>query len=80
MYGRLICGADLRRTLRGYVDDWHAMIHGNVAEARWLFDLVLRDRIRFRPVDGKDGPSHELTVPIAFDRLLVSMIPSLQVS
>ena len=37
------------------------------------------DRIRFRPVEGKDGPSYELTVPIAFDRLLVSVIPSLQV-
>jgi hypothetical protein len=59
----------LRRTLRGYVDDWHAMIRGNVAEARRLFELVLRDRIRFRPVDGEDGaPSFELTVPIAFDR------------
>jgi hypothetical protein len=44
-----------------------------------VFDLVLRDRIRFRPVEGKDGPSYELTVPIAFDRLLVSVIPSLQV-
>ena len=69
----------LRRTLRGYLDEWHALIRGNVAESRRLFDLVLRDRIRFRPVDGKDGPSYELTVPIAFDRLLVSVIPSLQV-
>jgi hypothetical protein len=70
----------VRRTLRGYVDEWHAMIKGNVAEARRLFELVLRDRIRFRPVDGEDGaPSFELTVPIAFDRLLVSVVPSLQV-
>ena len=41
--------------------------------------VPLPDRIRFRPVEGKDGPSYELTVPIAFDRLLVSVIPSLQV-
>jgi hypothetical protein len=71
--------ASLRRTLRGYVDQWHALIMGNVQESRRLFDLVLRDRIQFRPVDGTNGPSYELTVPIAFDRLLVSVIPSLQV-
>ena len=44
-----------------------------------MFDLVLRDRIRFRPVERKDGPGYELTVPIAFDRLVVSVIPTLQV-
>jgi site-specific DNA recombinase len=70
----------LRRTLRGYLDDWHAMIRGNVAEARRVFDVVLRDRIRFRPVDGEDGrPNYELTLPIAFDRMLATVIPILQV-
>ena len=70
---------DIRRELRGYLDDWHGLIRGNGAESRRVFDLVLRDRIRFRPVERKDGPGYELTVPIAFDRLVVSVIPSLQV-
>ena len=71
----------LRRTLRGYVDEWQEMIRGNVLEARRLFQVVLSDRIRFRPVVGQNGvPSYELTVPIAFDRLLMTVVPSLQVS
>jgi hypothetical protein len=70
----------LRRTLRGYLDDWQALLRGNVAEVRQLFALVLRDRIGFRAMEGENGtPSYELTVPIAFDRLLVSVVPSLQV-
>jgi hypothetical protein len=44
-----------------------------------VMDLVRRDRIRFRSVERRTGPSYELTVPIAFDRLLVSIIASLQV-
>jgi hypothetical protein len=44
---------DLRRTLRGYLDEWHAMIMGSVAESRRLFDLVLRDRIGSGQWKGK---------------------------
>ncbi len=62
---------DLRRTLRGYLDDWHAMIQGNVMEARGLLNVVLRERITFTPIVGLDGnPAYELRIPIAFDRLL----------
>lgn len=70
----------LKATLRGYVNDWHEMIRGNVAEARKVLEVALRDRVRFRPVEGTDGaPSYELTVPVAFDRLLSAIVPSLQV-
>ena len=61
---------DLRRTLRGYLDDWHAMIQGNVTEARGLLNVVLRERITFTPIVGLDGnPAYELKIPIAFDPL-----------
>ena len=55
--------SSLRRKLRAYVDDWHGLLQGDVVQRRKLFDLVLRDRIRFRPVERKDGPGYELTVP-----------------
>ncbi len=70
--------SDLRRTLRGYLDDWHAMIQGNVAEARGLLDLVLRERIPFKPIVVKQQACYELTVPIAFDRVLMSVVPMLE--
>jgi len=31
-----------------------------MGKSRRVFDLVLRDRIRFRPVERKDGPGYEL--------------------
>jgi hypothetical protein len=69
----------LRRTPRGYLDEWHALIRGNVTEARGLLTVVLRDRITFTPRIGSNGdPIYELTIPIAFDRLLVSVVPGLQ--
>lgn len=72
--------AALKRTLRGYLDEWHAMIRGNVAEARAVFETVLRDRVRFRPVDGADGaPSYELTVPVGIEKILSKIVPSVQV-
>jgi site-specific DNA recombinase len=70
---------ELRRTLRGYLDEWHALIGGNVAEARGLLQLLLRERIVFTPIAGDDGrPMYELQIPIAFERLLVAVVPGLQ--
>jgi hypothetical protein len=70
---------ELRRTLRGYLDDWHTLIRGNVTQARELLQAVLLERIVFRPITGEKGaPMYELTIPIAFDRLLVSIVPGLQ--
>jgi hypothetical protein len=68
----------LRRTLRGYLDDWTALINGNITQARELLQLVLRDRITFTPKSGSKGePMYELKIPIAFDRLIVSVVPGL---
>jgi hypothetical protein len=69
----------LRRTLRGYLKDWHDMIRDNVAEARGLLTVVLRERITFTPKLGANGdPVCELKIPIVFDRLLVSVVPGLE--
>jgi hypothetical protein len=70
----------LRRALRGYVHEWRALIQGNVTEARGLLDVVLRERITFTPIAGDNGAAmYELKIPIAFDRLLVSLVPGLEV-
>jgi hypothetical protein len=51
---------------------------GDITEARGLLTVVLRDRITFTPITGLDGnPVYELRIPIAFDRLLVSIVPGL---
>ena len=55
------------------------MVRGSVTEARQLMTTVLRSRIEFMPMTGTDGrPMYELTIPIAFDRLLVSVVPGLE--
>ena len=58
---------------------WHAMVRGSVTEARQLLTTVLRSRIEFMPMTGTDGrPMYKLPIPIAFDRLLVSVVPGLE--
>ena len=70
---------DLRGTLHRYLDDWHSLAGGNVPETRRLLDSVLGGRIVFKPVRGDEGaPMYELQIPIAFDRLLVSIVPGLE--
>jgi hypothetical protein len=69
----------LRHTLQGYLKDWHAMVRGSVTEARQLLTTVLRSRIVFRPTTGADGRAmYELTILIAFDQLIVSIVPALE--
>ena len=52
------------------------LLSGFAAEkARALLDTVMRGRIAFRPI-GKDR--YELTVPIAFDRVVTAAIPKLR--
>ena len=65
----------LRAQLRGCLDDWRAMLSGNVADARQLLDLVLADRISFAP---KANRQYQLTVPITFDRVLTTSVPDLR--
>lgn len=64
-----------RAQLTRLLDDWTALLTGNVAEARALLDLVLAgQRISFQ-AKGRGG--YQLTVPVAFDRLLTAAIPDL---
>jgi hypothetical protein len=69
----------VRRELRAYLDDWRALASGNVAETRGLLETVLRDRIVWRPTTFKGAAAYELKMPIAFDRLLTTIVPGLQV-
>ena len=78
-YRRSSSNWTLRRTLRGYLDEWHATIRGNVTEARGLLSVVLRERITFTPkADAGGAALYELRIPIAFDRILVSLVPGLE--
>jgi hypothetical protein len=65
----------LRVRLNGFLADWSGLLTENVSEARPLLDLVLADRIAFKPLPKN---RYELAVPIAFDRLLTVVIPELQ--
>ena len=64
-----------RVQLRSLLDDWGALLAGNVAEARTLLDLVLGgQRIGF---DAVSGGGYRLTVPVGFDRLMTAAVPDL---
>jgi site-specific DNA recombinase len=65
----------LRAQLRRCLDDWRGLLSRNVAEARPLLDLVLADRIRFRPIADRQ---YQLTVPIVFDRVMTAAVPDLR--
>ena len=67
---------DVRATLRSFLDDWHALLDGDSVKSRAILDLVLTDRIRFKPYPQES--QYELTIPIAFDRLIVAVVPSLR--
>jgi site-specific DNA recombinase len=68
----------LRRQLRQYLDQWQAITAASVPETRALLGTVLRGRIAFQPIAGEHGaPMYELTIPLRFDRLLVTAVPSL---
>jgi hypothetical protein len=68
---------ELRRTLRGYLDEWHAMAAGNVSQTRELLSAVVPERITVTPILKDGRPMYELKIPIALDRLLVSVVPCL---
>jgi hypothetical protein len=68
-------GRALRTQLSALLDDWRGLLGGNVAEARPLLDLVLADRITFQPTAERQ---YELTVPIAFDRVMTAVVPDLR--
>jgi hypothetical protein len=62
----------------GYLRDWQALTSAHVAETRSLIESALSNRIVFTPIAGGDGAlMYQPKVPIAFDRLLMSVVPSL---
>lgn len=72
--------AVLRKQLHALLGEWQKLAAGNVAEARRLLEDVLDDRIVWEPITTSDGrPGYKLRMPIAFDRMLTSIVPGLQV-
>src|SRR4029450_894306 len=66
----------LHARLREFLNDWRDLLQANTPQARSVLDCVLTDRIRFEPDD--DQRQYRLTLPIAFDRLLVAVVPELR--
>ncbi len=64
-----------RRQLLALVDDWQGLAAGDVPETRELLAFALRGRISFRVDEETTPASYQLTVPIAFDRLLGAVLP-----
>jgi hypothetical protein len=52
------------------------LLAGNTAEARQVLDGLLADRIRFAPSVAEH--QYRLTIPLAFDRVLVAVVPQWQ--
>jgi hypothetical protein len=63
----------MRERLGGFLTRWHEMLEGNTAAARGVLDGVLSDRIRFAP--DVDQHRYTLTIPVAFDRILIAVVP-----
>jgi hypothetical protein len=68
--------ADLRAQFRRFLDEWHGLLADDPAKARGLLDLALTDRIGFTP--NLEHRRYELTIPVAFDRLIVAVVPELR--
>jgi len=71
----IVSPSTARAELRRVLDDWNALLGGHVAEARELLGLVLAgQRIGFETMAGG---GYQLTVPVAFDRLMTAAVPDL---
>src|SRR5581483_6965759 len=68
--------ADVRKRLRGFLDDWNELLTGNPDEARGVLEATLTDRIRFTP--DVDARTYELAIPVGYDRVLVAALPELR--
>jgi len=67
---------NLRSQLQGFLSGWHDLLAANATEARIVLDGVLADRIRFEP--DIDAHRYRLTLPIAFDRVLIAALPEFE--
>lgn len=63
----------LRERLGDFLRKWDELLGLHASEARAVLDVVLADRIVFRPRTAERR--YELTVPIAFDRVLTAVVP-----
>ena len=64
----------LRGQLRPLLEDWSALLTEDVTAARPLLSLVLAgQRISFERVPE----GYELTMPVAIDRMLATVIPAI---
>jgi hypothetical protein len=62
----------VKKQLRGCLDDWSGLLTANVTEARPLLSIALPgERIAFQQ------GGYELTVPVAFDRMMSAAVPEL---
>jgi hypothetical protein len=68
--------ADVHTHVRRRLADWDALLQAHPEKARALLDLALTDRIQFSPDPARGR--YRLTIPIAFDRVIVEMVPELQ--
>ena len=69
---------NFRASLRGFLRDWDGLLAEDSARARGVLDIVLTDRIGFKP--DPDSRRYQLTIPVAFDRLIVAVVPSMRES
>ncbi len=65
----------IQARLRGFLGDWDALLEASTVEARGVLDGVLADRICFTPDRAKHR--YTLTLPIAFDRVMMAALPEL---
>jgi site-specific DNA recombinase len=67
--------AALRREFGGFLAGWRGLLERNTQEARGVLSVVLRGRVAFKPLSTGE---YELTIPIAFDRIITTAIPDLR--
>ena len=58
------------------LDDWNGLLTEDSAKARRVLDIALTDRIRFKP--DSEHRRYELTIPIAFNRMICAVVPGLR--
>jgi hypothetical protein len=68
--------AALRRQLHTFLADWDGLLTAQVSEARTLLNIVLDGRMTFEYVPKAGRRGHfNVTIPIAFDRVLRAGVP-----
>jgi hypothetical protein len=66
---------NVRARLRRYLREWDSLLAEDSARARTVLDIALTDRIRFKPDPARRR--YQLTIPVAFNRLIIAIAPGL---